>query len=135
MDKKMDLTYSIGDVSEMLQLPISTIRFYQNEFATYLNIPKTSGGHRRFRPEDIEKLKYIHSLIHEQKRALKEVKSLLVSESDPVLLRRDIDLLLEVFEKLTDENIKIRASINELNKRVLLLEEKKEREKKKFKIF
>ena len=48
MDKKMDLTYSIGDVSEMLQLPISTIRFYQNEFATYLNIPKTSGGHRRF---------------------------------------------------------------------------------------
>lgn len=135
MAEENELTYSIGQVSQMLSLPVSTIRFYENEFMAYLNIPKTQGGHRRFRPEDLEKLKYIHSLIHEQKKSLKEVKATLISDKDPVLLRRDIDLLLEVFEKLTSENMKIRKSLEELNKRVLQLEEEREKNKKKFKFF
>ncbi len=135
MAEENELTYSIGQVSQMLSLPVSTIRFYENEFMAYLNIPKTQGGHRRFRPEDLEKLKYINSLIHEQKKSLKEVKATLISDKDPVLLRRDIDLLLEVFEKLTSENMKIRKSLEELNKRVLQLEEEREKNKKKFKFF
>ncbi|MCX7830188.1 MAG: MerR family transcriptional regulator [Acidobacteria bacterium] len=135
MAEENDLTYSIGQVSQMLNLPVSTIRFYENEFMAYLNIPKTQGGHRRFRPEDLEKLKYIHSLIHEQKKSLKEAKATLVSDKDPILLRRDIDLLLEVFEQLTAENLKIRRTLEELNKRILQLEEEGEKQKKKFKFF
>lgn len=135
MANENDLTYSIGQVSQMLKLPVSTIRFYENEFMAYLNIPKTQGGHRRFRAEDMEKLKFVHSLIHEQKRTLKEVKATLISDKDPILLRKDIDLLLEVFEKLTSENLKIRQSLEDLNKRVLKLEEEKEKQKKKFKFF
>lgn len=135
MEKDLQVSYSIGQASKLLNLPISTIRFYENEFSSYLNIIKTSGKHRRFRPEDIEKLKYIHSLIHDQKKSLKEAKSLLLSESDPLLIRRDVDLLLEVFEKLTEENQKMKMAIEGLNKRVLSLEEEREKSKKKFKIF
>lgn len=133
MVKEIDLTYSIGQVSELLSLPISTIRFYENEFATYLNIPKTQGGHRRFRPEDLEKLKYIHDLIHGQQMSLKEVKSTLLSDKDPMLLRKDIDLVLEVFEKLVQDNLKIKKSLESLNQRVINLEE--EKGKKRFKLF
>jgi DNA-binding transcriptional MerR regulator len=100
---------------------------------SYLNIPKTQGGHRRFRPEDLEKLKYIHDIIHNQKKSLKEVKATLVSDKDPMLLRKDIDLLLEVFEKLVEDNLKIKKSLEELNKRVVIMED--EKGKKKFKLF
>jgi len=133
MANEIDLSYSIGQVSEMLALPVSTIRFYENEFASYLNITKTQGGHRRFRPEDIEKLKYIHDLVHDQKKSLKEVKATLISDKDPMLLRKDIDLLLEVFEKLVEDNTRIKKSLEELYKRVVSLEE--EKGKKKFKLF
>ena len=133
MANEIDLNYSIGQVSEMLNLPVSTIRFYENEFASYLNITKTQGGHRRFRPDDLEKLKYIHDMVHNQKKTLKHVKATLISDKDPMLLRKDIDLLLEVFENLVENNVKIKKSIEELYKRVAVLEE--EKSKKKFKLF
>ncbi|HPA27586.1 MAG TPA: MerR family transcriptional regulator [Acidobacteriota bacterium] len=133
MANEIDLNYSIGQVSEMLNLPVSTIRFYENEFASYLNITKTQGGHRRFRPDDLEKLKYIHDMVHNQKKTLKDVKATLISDKDPMLLRKDIDLLLEVFENLVENNVKIKKSIEELYKRVAVLEE--EKSKKKFKLF
>ena len=133
MANEIDLSYSIGQVSEMLNLPVSTIRFYENEFASYLNITKTQGGHRRFRPDDLEKLKYIHDMVHNQKKTLKDVKATLISDKDPMLLRKDIDLLLEVFEKVVEDNVKIKKSIEELYKRVAVLEE--EKSKKKFKLF
>lgn len=133
MANEIDLSYSIGQVSQMLALPVSTIRFYENEFASYLNITKTQGGHRRFRPDDLEKLKYIHELVHTQKKSLKDVKATLISDKDPMLLRKDIDLLLEVFEKLVEDNTRIKKSLEELYKRVIALEE--EKGKKKFKLF
>ena len=126
-------TYSIGYVAEATGLPVSTIRFYEREFKHYLEVPKTPGGHRRFRQDDIEKLKHIHSLVHEQGRPLKEVKESLVSTSDPVLLRRDVDLLLDVFENLVQENFKLKQAVEELSGRVLALEE--ERKRKRFKLF
>ena len=124
---------AIGDVSKATGLPVSTIRFYEKEFGSYLQVVKSSGGHRRFCGDDVEKLKYIHDLVHNKGKSLKEVKTTLVSDRDPALLRRDMDLLLEVFEKLVQENCKLRTALQELNKRVLSLEE--EKGKKRFKIF
>ena len=133
--EKTDGLISIGDVSQRTGLPVSTIRFYENEFGTYLQIVKTAGGHRRFRPEDLEKLKYIHDLIHVRKKSLKEVKAALLSDKDPVLLRRDIDLLLEVYETTVQENQRLRSALEDLGKRVLLLEEEREKGKRRFKLF
>lgn len=134
MEKEMDNLMSISQVSACLGLPQSTIRFYEKEFASYLNVPKTSGGHRRFRPVDVEKLQNLHHLIHEEKRPLKEVKETLISDRDPSLLRRDLDLLLEVFERLISENIKIREALENLGRRILAMEESM-KHKKRFKIF
>lgn len=133
--EKTDDLMSIGDVSREAGLPVSTIRFYENEFGTYLHVAKTAGGHRRFRSEDVEKLKYIHDLIHARKKSLKEVKSALVSDKDPVLLRRDIDLLLEVYGTVVQENQRLRSALEDLGKRILQLEEEREKGKRRFKLF
>ena len=133
--RSFDDLMSIGDVSKSTGLPVSTIRFYENEFGTYLQIIKTAGGHRRFKAEDVEKLKYIHDLIHVKKKSLKDVKSALISDKDPVLLRRDIDLLLEVFETAVKENLRLRSALEDLGHRVLILEEEREKGKKRFKLF
>lgn len=127
-------TLSIGDVSKQLGIPSSTIRFYEKEFGSYLQVLKTAGGHRRFRTQDAEKLKYIHTLVHEQGRSLRDVKAALVSDKDPVLLRKDIDLLLEVFETLVQENQKLHNAIQGLTERIVAVEDGA-RTKKRFKIF
>ena len=81
----------------------------------------------------MERLRRIHHLTHELGRPLKEVRETLISELDPVCLRRDLDLLLEVFESLVQENVRLHQAIQELTERVVALEE--ERRKRRFKLF
>ncbi|MEW6757273.1 MAG: MerR family transcriptional regulator [Acidobacteriota bacterium] len=126
-------TLTIGQVARATGLTVSTVRFYEKEFAGYLRPRKTTGGHRRYRPDDVERLRRIHHLTHELGRPLKEVRETLISELDPVCLRRDLDLLLEVFESLVQENVRLHQAIQELTERVVALEE--ERRKRRFKLF
>jgi DNA-binding transcriptional MerR regulator len=126
-------TFPIGQVSAETGLPVSTVRYYEKEFGNYLQLLKTPGGHRRFRRQDVEKLKRIHGLVHGQGLSLKEAKAKLVSDRDPVLMRRDLDLLLEVFESLVNENLKVRRALDDLASRLVALEE--QAQKKKFKLF
>lgn len=132
-EENSEQTWSIGRVSKEIGLPVSTIRFYAKEFDSYLRVVKTGGGHRRFYSADVEKLKRIHALVHGEGRSLKDVKSKLVSDRDPALLRRDIDLLLEVFETLVQENVKLTRAIQDLGGRLEALEEKVR--KKRFSLF
>ena len=126
---------TIGRASRDLGLPISTIRFYEKEFGGYLRLPKTPGGHRRFFPEDVEKLRRIHRLVHEQGRSLKDVKLTLMSDRDPLHMRKELDLLLEVFESLVQENVKIHNALKDLASRVTALEEELKAKKKRFSLF
>lgn len=128
-------TMTIGQVSTETGLSISTIRFYEREFGGYLRVHKTPGGHRRYRTEDLEKLRRIHRLAHEQGKPLKEVRETLVSELDPLLLRKDVDLLLDVFESLVQENVKLEAALKKMAERVTALEEEGRKTKKRFKLF
>ena len=59
-EKKIEkLYYSIGEVSEMLDVPISTVRFWENEF-DILKPMKNKKGNRLFTPADIKNLRIIH---------------------------------------------------------------------------
>lgn len=127
-------TFSIGQVSKETGLPASTIRFYEKEFGGYLRLAKTPGGHRRFTAKDVEKLRRLHRLTHEEGIPLKEAREKLVSELDPLFMRRDLDLLLEVFEELVQENTKAQNALNVLAERVSRIEEALQK-KKRFKLF
>ena len=126
-------TLSIGAVSKESGLPASTVRYYCREFEGYLRVQKTGGGHRRFFRDDLEKLMRIHRWVHEERKSIQEVRARLVSDRDPAILRRDLDLLLEVFEALVQENTKLRKAVQDLADRIVTLEEKGK--KKRFSLF
>ena len=57
--------YRIGDVSELLGLPQSTIRFWEKEFSE-LRPRRNGGGTRMYTPSDIEQLRIIKFLIKDK---------------------------------------------------------------------
>jgi len=74
IDKKVEkLYYPIGEVAEMLGEPISTIRFWENEFDV-LKPMKNKKGNRLFTPSDIKNLKIIHHLLKDEGMTLSGAK-------------------------------------------------------------
>jgi DNA-binding transcriptional MerR regulator len=73
-EKKVEkLFYAIGEVAEMLNVPVSTVRFWENEF-DILKPRKNKKGNRLFMPEDIKNLKIIHHLVKEKGMTLAGAK-------------------------------------------------------------
>lgn len=54
--------YKIGEVSAMLDVPVSTLRFWEDTFEQ-LDPFRTPGGTRKYRPEDVEMCKLIKHLL------------------------------------------------------------------------
>jgi DNA-binding transcriptional MerR regulator len=73
------LYYSIGEVAEMLEVPVSTVRFWENEF-NILKPMKNKKGNRLFTPADIKNLKIIHHLLKEEGMTLSGVKKKLTGK-------------------------------------------------------
>ena len=73
-EKKIEkLYYSIGEVSRMLDVPVSTVRFWENEF-DILKPMKNKKGNRMFTANDIKNLMIIHHLLKEEGMTLAGVK-------------------------------------------------------------
>lgn len=59
------LYYSIGEVAEMLDVPVSTVRFWDNEFDV-LKPMKNKKGNRLFTAMDIKNIRIIHHLLKDE---------------------------------------------------------------------
>lgn len=57
--------YKIGEVSAMLDVPVSTLRFWEDTFEQ-LDPFRTPGGTRKYRPEDVEMCKLIKHLLRDK---------------------------------------------------------------------
>lgn len=55
------MSYSIGEISEKLHLPTSTLRYYDKE-GLLPDIERSKTGARRFRDKDVTRLQIIHCL-------------------------------------------------------------------------
>jgi DNA-binding transcriptional MerR regulator len=103
-EKKVEkLFYSIGEVAEMLDVPVSTIRFWENEFDV-LKPMKNKKGNRLFTPGDIKNLKIIHHLVKEEGMTLNGAKKRLSEKWD------ETDYKFEINESLQ----KIKAILLEI---------------------
>ena len=97
-EKKVEkLYYTIGEVSKMLDVPVSTVRFWENEF-DILKPSKNKKGNRLFTQEDVKNLKIIYHLVKEQGMTLAGARKNL-SEN-----REEADYKFEINESL--QNIK-----------------------------
>lgn len=65
--------YKIGEVSAMLDVPVSTLRFWEDSFEQ-LDPFRTQGGTRKYRPEDIEMCKLIKHLLRDKGYSLEYAK-------------------------------------------------------------
>lgn len=68
--------YKIGEVSAMLNIPISTLRFWEDSFEQ-LDPFRTPGGTRKYRPEDVEMCKLIKHLLRDKGYSLEYAKKAL----------------------------------------------------------
>ena len=59
-------TVSIGTASQITDVEVHTLRYWEREFEAYLNPLRTPGGQRRYRPEDIQTLMEIKKLLREE---------------------------------------------------------------------
>lgn len=73
MGKDKKKYYKIGEVSAMLDVPVSTLRFWEDTFEQ-LDPFRTPGGTRKYRPEDVEMCRQIKHLLRDKGYSLEYAK-------------------------------------------------------------
>lgn len=66
--------YKISEVSQMLGVPASTLRFWEDTFEQ-LDPLRTPGGTRKYRPEDVEMCRLIKHLLRDKGYSLEYAKT------------------------------------------------------------
>ena len=100
-DEVKKLYFTIGEVSTMLNLSISQIRFWEREFSQ-LKPLKTAGGTRKFSQNDIETIKLIQNLVKDQGYTLEGAKEKLKHDKDLPSKQEIINRLKTVRQFLVD---------------------------------
>jgi len=99
-EKKVEkLYYSIGEVAEMLEVPVSTVRFWENEFDV-LKPMKNKKGNRLFTPADIKNLKIIHHLLKDDGMTLSGAKKKLTGKWEEADYKYEINESLQKIKAL-----------------------------------
>jgi DNA-binding transcriptional MerR regulator len=101
------LYYSIGETAKMLDVPISTVRFWENEF-DILKPMKNKKGNRMFTPADIKNLKIIHHLLKEEGMTLPGAKKRLSGKWEEADYKYEIN---ESLQKIKTILLDLRDSI------------------------
>jgi UDP-N-acetylglucosamine 4,6-dehydratase len=66
------MKYRIKDVSNHLEVPVSTVRFWQRQFSEFIKPEKTNGGQRRYSENDIIILRRIREILYGQRKSIQE---------------------------------------------------------------
>lgn len=76
MDKSPDAFRTISEVAEDLDLPQHVLRFWETRF-TQIKPLKRGGGRRYYRPQDVELIRGIKTMLYDQGYTIKGVQKLL----------------------------------------------------------
>lgn len=71
------MEYRIQEVSEKLEVPRSTIRYWETEFSDLVRPKRTNGGQRRYSEEEIHNLTQIKNLLYRKNRSIAQAKNIL----------------------------------------------------------
>lgn len=106
-DKKF---YKIRDVSELLDVPASTLRYWESEFPE-IAPHRSKTNQRYYRPEDITILRMIHYLV--------KVKGLRIDAAKEEMRanRKNVSKRLEIIDVLTKTRDELQEILKGLNKR------------------
>ena len=93
------LYYSIGETAEMLNVPVSTVRFWENEF-DILKPMKNKKGNRMFTPADIKNLKIIQHLLKDEGMTIPGAKKRLSGKWEETQYKYEINESLQKIKEL-----------------------------------
>lgn len=91
------LYYSISEVSEMLGIKQSVIRYWEGEFKT-LNPQKNRAGNRIYKKDDIPVLRLIHYYVHGKHLSIQETREMIDHLKKEGLYQRKVDELTALAE-------------------------------------
>jgi DNA-binding transcriptional MerR regulator len=110
------LYYSIGEVAASFQVNVSLIRFWTNEFSSYIKPKTNKKGNRYYTPADVQLLKRIHYLVKEKGYTLEGAKENLKSKDeggpDLFALKEKLIQHRQYLEKLHDDMDRISERLN-----------------------
>ena len=111
-DKPIEkLYYTIGEVSEMLDVNAATVRFWAGKFPDFIKPARNKKGNRLFTVKDMANFKVIYYLVKEQgmtlEGAAKRMKDNITGE----------DKRVEVISRLTAIKEKLMGIADELGKK------------------
>jgi len=89
IDKSTKIYYSIGEVSNMLNVNTSLIRFWEKEF-DILKPKKNKKGNRQFTKEDVKNYFLIYHLVKERGYTLNGAKEVLKTSISEVKNQKEI---------------------------------------------
>lgn len=78
------MEYRIHEVSKKLEVPESTIRYWETEFSEIIRPKRTHGGQRRYSQRDLDQLLQIRKLLHLKNRTISQAKTILKSGNEDV---------------------------------------------------
>jgi UDP-N-acetylglucosamine 4,6-dehydratase/5-epimerase len=67
----------INEISRKMQVPKSTIRYWETQFSDLIKPKMTKGGHRRYSRMDVVYLQKIQELLHQNNKTVQEAKQIL----------------------------------------------------------
>ena len=108
MDSQTEkIYYTIGETAKILNVPVSTVRYWENEF-TILKPQKNKKGNRLFTQQDLKNLRIIHRLIKEEGMTLSGVKKRMSGKPDETNQKFEI---AESLKKIKSMLLEIRDNI------------------------
>lgn len=102
--------YKIRDVAEMLQVPTSTLRYWEQEFPE-IKPRRSHTNQRYYRPEDIKTIRIIHYLVKQKGLRIEAAREELHKNNSNVNRR------FEVIERLETVRNELREMLDALSKR------------------
>ena len=86
----VDKFYKIGEVSKMLDLPASTLRYWENQFKQ-LKPVKSTGGQRFYTSKHIYLLEQLKDMLHNERYTIEGAKQRL---KEIIANKENIDFIL-----------------------------------------
>lgn len=101
--------FTMGEVTEMLNVNASLIRFWHKEFSEFLHPKTNKKGNRLFTPKDVETLQKIYHLVREKGYTLEGAKKELCNNQSAKPTNEN---LLQISkEEIREKLLKIRSEL------------------------
>ena len=108
LNKNLKLYYSIGEVAQMFDLNESTLRYWEQEFASLKPKVSETSKVRQYTEKDIEQVRLIHNLVKVRGFKIAAAKKMINAN------RTGVDKKADVLESL----ISIRSELQSLRKQL-----------------